>query len=187
MYIEELTEPEEEIISLEEAKRHLRIEDDYIHEDVLIESYISAARSYLETINNKLYGVRKLKMTLPGFEDAISIHRGPVVEIKKIEYIDTEENQVELDSEKYVYHGQFPTVIVPYFNKAFPTTKENIDSVFITYRAGEKAVKHTIHQACLILVAHFFENREYSLEKQLFSVPLSVKNLAATDKRYIWA
>src|SRR5690554_5765615 len=94
---------EEEIIGLELAKLHLRVDSEYTDEDMLIDLAISSARTEAENyIERKLLkGTAQIKMSgFFGFEFLLQSMND---KIEKVEYYPfvSEEGKIELSSDFY--------------------------------------------------------------------------------------
>lgn len=62
-----LTEPTTEPVTLEEAKRQLRIESDFTEEDDYINAIIPAAREYVENYTNQWWAEAKISLYFSSF------------------------------------------------------------------------------------------------------------------------
>ncbi len=157
------TAPTTEPISLAEAKAHLR--DLSGREDSLIESWIVAARKYVEgtTWRQLITGTWTLNMdawTWPVF-----IEHPPLQSVTSIKYFDTSNAQQTLSSSLYqVDIASQPGRIVPVFGEIWPDLfwrLNPIEIIFVAgYGDGAMDVPAETRQAMLILIGHFSENHE---------------------------
>lgn len=156
-------EPQEEPISLSEAKDWLKV--DTSADDALIQSLIKAARIKAETYTGRLL----IDQTVIEYHDyfpnsgVIYLHFQPT-QIQGIEYLDIEGNTQTLSAADYtadIYSRPSRVVINP--NKNWPTTGEYPNAVIIEYQAGfsdAAAVPDTFKTAMKLLIAFLYENRE---------------------------
>jgi uncharacterized phiE125 gp8 family phage protein len=171
-----------EPITLAECKYHLRIDSD--DEDLLLTIYIVAAREYCEEITRRsLTASTTYKQTLDSFPRGngwIGIDRGPLVSVSSIAYVDTNEVIQTLDPDVYrVDTSCLPGRISPAINGRWPATADLPSSVAITFVAGATNIPIRAKQAMLLLVGHWYRNREAVGENVGNSIPHGVENLLA--------
>ena len=169
-----------EPISLTEAKLHLRLTDieGDPSEDTLILDLISSAREYCEQYTGRNFPGKTYEYYLDEFPDIIELPEESVNSIMSIIYKDEEEKEATVDSSSYILsedniallEGNSWPVFVPY--------AEN--PIKITFKTG--TVPHPVKQAMLLLIGHWYTNREAIGEvtnKSIYSVqvPFSVKSL----------
>ena len=164
-----VTPPTIEPISLDEAKAHLRF---YVnHEEDLIRSLITAARMYCETYTGKSFITQTLRLTRDTFPDyregyEFRLPRPPLLTVTSIQYTDTASATQTVSSSLYVVDPA-PEVgrIGLAYGETWPTDAiEQIGAVKVNYTAGygpaASNVPKTIKQAMLLLIGHWFVNRE---------------------------
>lgn len=81
------TPPTHEPVSLEQAKRHLRVDD--AESDALIRSYLRAARAWCEDYAGRAFCRQTITLKMSSFPAAIQIPRPPLVAVSSITYVDT--------------------------------------------------------------------------------------------------
>ena len=175
--------PAVEPISLTEGKLHLRI--DSTAEDVLICSLIKAARQYCENYQQRAYITQTLELWLDRFPDIdiIDVPLPPLQSITSIKYYDTANiAHTFASSEYFVDSKSQPGRVSLAYGKFWPTdTLRPTNGVCITFVAGygsaASAVPATACYAILLLVAHYYENREAAGASQIYQAPLSVDAL----------
>lgn len=87
--IEVLEAPTEPIVTLDEMKRHLRV--DHTDDDELIEAYTAAAEARIDgpnSITGRCFRVWRLRLLLPMFAVRIPLPFPPVVSVDSITYLD---------------------------------------------------------------------------------------------------
>ena len=154
--------PEVEPISYVEAKEQLRLDVD--DEEMLIKSYISAAREYCEDISNRTYITATKKLILDELKFPIEIPNPPLKSVEKIEFQKKDGTLIEWDAENYVVDttGDFGWV-----RKAENATMPNLEVAetnpyqitFVAGHATQNEVPAKYKNAIKLLVTHWYENR----------------------------
>jgi hypothetical protein len=194
--------PESEPVSLEEAKAHLRV--DFTDDDSLILSLISAARevvegklrrsvfpqTYMLTLDQFPYPTGILTKTpsqrenwlFPSiyFSDyAIELPLAKVTSVESIAFTDVTGETVTLPEDQYVVDvNAVPARIVPANGGTWPYINSySPGSISITFKAGEwdgDTVPVSIKQAMLLLIGHWYANREAVTDKPMTTLPMAV-------------
>lgn len=153
-----------DVITLQEAKDHLRITHDY--EDTLIQSYIDAAIISAENYTGRylhLYDVVGKSMT---FADAAVLEHGPVNGAVAITYYDSN-NTLQTLSTDYYTVMVFNNVPKICYNPimTLPTLYNRYDRVIVTYQAGYDPIPFPFKQYVRLVVAFLYENRSDTVDK----------------------
>lgn len=161
--------PASEPVTVTEVKSNSRI--DTSEDDTLIGTLIQAAREYVEkycntTLINTTYVLRMADFPYSrNVDDGIKLPRSPVNSITSIVYNDLNGDSQTWSSSLYtadIYSK--PAVIVPAYGESYPSCRGHVNDVAITYVAGYGAtassVPQEIKQAMLLLIGHWYENRE---------------------------
>lgn len=162
-------EPTTEPVSLPEARRQCRVSDDngYYDQDLL--ALTKAARIYCERITGKAFITQTLKLTrdtFPGYREGYTFRlpRPPLVSVTSIKYDNTAGTETTVSAADYVVDTSCePGRVGLAWGDVWPQTIGELGDVRIVYVAGygaATAVPQTIKQAILLLVSHWFENRE---------------------------
>lgn len=180
MNIRIITPPTEEPITLDEAKQHCRVSDD--SDDSYITALITAAREYVETQTRRAIITQTLELRLPGWMGGrIELPRPPLVSVSSVVYTLDGGTTATLNASLYTVMKTEPGAIVPTYNTTWPTTRAQVESVFVTYVAGyggPAAVPQTIKHAMLLLIGHWYENREAStVGVEARALPMAVQSL----------
>ena len=182
MKIVTLAQPTEEPVSLPEAKLHLRVDHD--DEDVSIDGLITAAREWFEGEIWQTLVTTTYKYVLDCFPDErqIELPRGPLQSVTSIVYIDEDGNGATFAASNYIVStAANPGTITLKSSASWPsTTLQEVDGVEITYVAGDgdaAAVRRMDKQAILLLVGHWYENREAATERLIRDIPLAVESI----------
>lgn len=164
MGLTQSTAPTEEVVTLEEAKDHSRI--DHNDDDALIRTQIKAARSYVEEIANRQLVNASWTYTLDSFPGEIILPRPPLVSVTSIQYVDTAGSTQTEATSVYTVLTDDDTEgrIVEAVNQTWSATRDQPNAVTIVYVAGYGAAATAVPEgykaAILLLFAEMYENRE---------------------------
>jgi len=177
-----VTPPVLEPVTLAETKAHLRIE--HTLEDILIGSLITAARNFVENFTRRALIEQSWKLTLDQFPCwEIYIPKPPLISITKFEYLnslgltasltETVDFIKDIESE--------PARLTPFYLGTWPIAYNQMNAVSITYKCGYGAAAATvptaIKQSILLLVGHWYNNREQTVPINLSQIPLGAEYL----------
>jgi len=165
MALKLIISPTQEPITLQEAKSHLRV--DATDDDILISSLITAAREYCEAFQNRAYITQTWEFWLDDWpvEGYISIPKPPLQEIVSVKYYDAVGYENTFAAENYYLDDKNqPGGLVLAYGKSWPsTTLCPSNGICITFTAGygtAAQVPVRVKQAMLLLIGHWYENRE---------------------------
>lgn len=198
-----VTPPAIEPINLDEAKAHLREESN--DSDALISTLIVAARQYAEGDTRRSFITQTWRTESFGFPGAVSFNalltghpseratninylrlaHGPVQAITGITYIDENGVVQTLDPTNYVadLSRDIPRVYEAPF-EYWPICLVQPGCVKVTYTVGYGAaaanVPQALRSAILMLLAHWYQNREAVTDgriNQPFEVPMACQRI----------
>ena len=171
--------PVDEVLSLEEAKSHLRIDGD--DEDILIFSYIKAAREYAEIFTGRSFTIKTYEyITNPKEKYSyIEIPMPPLVEVLEVSVMqNTNEELLNEGKDYYILKGCDESLIYPSLEKGWPIeTLDRFGAIKVKYKAGYSEAPMPVKQAILMLTSHFCENRENLTTKDYKEIPFGVSTL----------
>ena len=185
--------PVVEPVTLAEAKLHMRV--DLADDDALILGLITAARQHLEAMCRPQLAMlaqtwRLVLDAWPG-GDLVELRPWPLRSVSSITYIDTAGVTRTLASTAY----QVDTYSAPgrvYALNGWPsTTLRDMAGVTMEFVAGYGETAATlpqpIRQALLLLVAHWYENREMAVVSGAMpkELPFTVSALMAPWRREV--
>lgn len=176
-----VTAPASDPVTLAEAKAQLRV--DASDEDALITSLIKAATAYLDGrqgILGRCLMTQTWELTLDAFpaDGDIEIPLGPVASVTSVTYVDTAgATQTVSDVNYYLDNTSVSAWVIP--QATWPTTMDAANAVTVRYVAGAAAAPLPIKQAILLLVAHWYENRQPVNAGQAEELPFAVNALIA--------
>ena len=163
-----------EPVSLATARAHLRVLDD--NEDALIESYIRAAREWVENYTGHILVRRTIEQPFRnGFSTYFELFHRPVVSVASIGYTDTD-GAAQTLADFAVTTGSYPFRVYP---DTQPSIRTN-SMVTVTYTAGyaEGEEPQALIQAMLLLIGHWHAHREsVVIGETANEVPMAVESL----------
>ncbi len=180
---EVISQPENAPVSALYAKAHLRA--DFIDDDATIDRLISAATYAIE----RRCGISLVQQTIDakcdGFEDFDWLGFGPLISISSVKYVDGDGVEQTLSTDVYEARKDYlGASIVLKYGQSWPSPRYGSQ---ITVRAvvGFSNVPADIVQALLMLVGHWYENREaVTVGTVATEVPESVMALLVNHRRH---
>lgn len=181
------TPPAVDPVSLEEAKKHCRV--DWNDDDALIGLYIKAATAHCDG-NRGVLGRAIVNQQWELYYDAfpcgpMQIPLGPLVSVDSVEYVDaTTGLYVTWAGTNYAVDlASFEGWISPV--DAWPTPRETMNAVRVTFTAGHGAdVPADIKAMLLMLIGHWYQNREaVVVGSPANSMPLTFESLLTTIRK----
>lgn len=166
-----VTGPSTEPVTLAEAKAHCRvaISDD----DGLIAGYIIAARVHLETETRRAFLTQTYDVTfdyewprvwdkcLTAYRPQITLPKAPLQSVTSVSYVDDAGASQTLAADQYrVASGGIEGLIEPAYDVSWPTVRPQMGCVTVRFVCGYTSTPDPIRQAILLLVGHWYENRE---------------------------
>lgn len=191
MTLDLVTAPTEEPVTLQEAKDHLRI--DHTDEDIYLATLIKASRKIVEKLLNKTL----ITQTWDLYEDAFpgtpyDVPLPPLSSVTSIIYTDSDDDETTVTATTYVVDAKSqPGRINLAYGMSWPsTTLTTLNAVKIRYIAGygdALDVPDEYKQAVLMLIGHFYENREATTDlRNLEQVPIGVYDILGIDRVYVF-
>jgi len=187
MRLKIISGPENEPVEIAEVKKHINI--DFDDDDDFLKSLIIAAREYAEDYTGIAYITRSYELyrdCFPFGGTYMPLMRQPVQSITKVEYITSLGDTLEFDSTKYFLDPIEGSVVLNLGSLWPDTTLRPKAGVKITYVAGyadnSKDVPMKDKQAMLLLIGHWYENREAVAIGNFKEVPMAVKSLLSIDR-----
>lgn len=161
--INQVAAPTVEPVSLDQFKSHVRVDSSFTDDDVIMTTYLIAARQYAETYTRRSFFSQQWRLTLDHFPTylhnstvnpalrrdwiyysgiwngmTIALPKGPVTAINSISYLDTTGTQQTLSSSGYTADlTSLPARMVPAPGLYWPLSTVYVPgSVQITYTSG---------------------------------------------------
>lgn len=177
--------PAVEPVSLAEAKAHLRV--DGTDEDTLIASLIVTSRLHIETVLGVGFITQGWTWLIDAWPDlaVLRLPMRPVQSVTSIRIYAEDGSVATLAPDAYVLDGSgAPARIVRRRGRAWPMPGRAANGIEISFVAGfggtASQVPQPLRQAVLLLVAHWYENREpLELGSPAVPIPDEVSRLVA--------
>lgn len=178
--------PASEPVTLAEAKAHCRV--DFTDDDDLIGGLVSAAVAQVDAqgILGRAMVTQDWAQWEPQSPGWVKLDLGPFQSLVSVEYYDADGvlQTATLSDFETRLSGDF-VIVKPKDNAAWPNADARPDAIKITYRVGYGAasdVPSNIKQAILMMVAHWYENREAASEAKMMEVPMGVEYLLGNER-----
>ena len=186
--------PTSEPVTVSEAKSHCRV--DITDDDTLIGTLITAARQHVENVLRRALFTQTWDLVLdewPWASGWITVPLAPLASVTSVTYYDTAGTLYTLAAASYTVDTvSEPGRIVLNDGYTWPSTSlRPANPIYVRFVAGWSttgAIPQAIKQAILLLIGHWYENREAlatsgAIPKQL---PLAVDALLAPYRVYRW-
>ncbi|MDX2155138.1 MAG: head-tail connector protein [Hyphomicrobiaceae bacterium] len=181
--------PALEPVSLAEAKAHLRV--DGTAEDALIQSLVITSRLHIEAALGLALVTQGWSYFLDRWPKSgrIVMPLRPIAAIAHVRLWDADGASRTLDPADFFLDGQgYPPRLAPFAGTALAAPGRPVNGVEIAFTAGFGAapadVPATIRHALLLLVAHWYENREpVEIGSGIHAVPAMVSELLSPYRR----
>jgi uncharacterized phiE125 gp8 family phage protein len=161
-----ITPASTEPVTLAEAKLHLR--DDGTTEDALITALITAAREYCEGYTGRALATQTIEAYLDGFpcRHEIELPHPPLQSVTLVKYTDSAGAETTMTAgTDYIADADRPIgrIVLPYGALWPSAVLGTVNPIKIRYTAGytaENPISKSIKQAMLLLIGHWYANRE---------------------------
>lgn len=180
MNLKRTVAPVAEPVTWLECQEHLRLDDET--DKTYVEALIAAAREYAEQATGRALMAQTWQLKRDAFwPGTLLLPCPPLVSVSSITYTDVDGNTQTADASLYtVDTSSEPGRVFLAYNQTWPTTRSIEDAVTVTYTAGyasASVVPQAIKQAIMILVAHWYANREPVTTGSMAQVPMSAESL----------
>lgn len=158
-----ITPVEVEPLTIAEVRQHLRIPDELPEDDLLL-ALIQAAREYGEDYTRRAFAPQTLELLLYRFPAAAAVvlPRPPLRAVTWVKYKDSTGQEMTLTGSDYLVDtdSEVGSVVLA-CGVAWPSfVPYPAVPIRIRYEAGFTVLPHTLRQALLMLIGHWYENRE---------------------------
>lgn len=168
MSLKLITAPTVEPVSLDEAKAHLRIDEDNTVENTLLNSLILSSREFCEGFQHRGLITQTWELWLDAWpdKDYIQIPLPPLQSVTSVKYYDTDDTEATFSSDYYFVDikSELGRVALNYGEVWPTTTLRPVNGICVTFVAGygdaATDVPERVRQAMLLLISHWYENRE---------------------------
>lgn len=182
-----VTAPSASPVSLTEAKAQMRVEG--TDDDTIIQRLIDAAVAFVDV--QGVLGRAMITQTwgewLAPNPSTVILSLGPVQSVSAIKYYDVDGVlQTATLSDFNVFGTPNRITITPKSGKAWPVTQTRDDAIKIEYVIGygdsSASVPQTVRHGLMMLVAHWYENRETTQEKQMQDLPYGFMEMIGIER-----
>lgn len=168
--------PASPVITLAEAKKHLRVYHN--DDDADIAELVEAATASIEGPNG--IGVALMSQTwrlsLDYFPRQIVVPLGPVSQIVGIEYVREDGTTGTATSWRVDFDSQ-PCRIWPPYDESWPVSRCEPGAVKVTFTAGFAVVPSDLKAALKLIVGHLYEHREAVTPDAAKDLPMGVSSI----------
>lgn len=181
--------PVEEPLTIEEVRDHLRI--DGTDHDATLTGYLAAARTLAELWCRRVLITQTRDLWLDAWPctDRIALPNPPLQSVTWVKYYDTANGANTMSTADYLVNTyQEPGQVVLGYGKNWPSATLRLGAAInVRYVAGygtPSQVPAIYKQAILLIVGHFFENREevQAGNVQMHQMPLAARTLLTVDR-----
>lgn len=184
-----------DIVTLEEAKKHCRATY-YDDDDAYLQALIQVATSNIDGPEGWLgRAVREqeLEYTIDRFPCAgdngrpgqLKLPMPTLISVNAVEYTATDGATGTItDFREFGVGAPFGGYILPALSNSWPSVLGDAGSVRVTFTAGYSEIPKSITHAALLMIGHWFENREAVTEAKLSEMPIGVSALLMPHRVY---
>lgn len=165
-------------VSLDEAKKHLRIVN--TAEDGYISRLLEYVAPLVEARTSRAFKQTEYRWKLDCWEAALDLPRAPLVSVTHVKYVDTAGAQQTMPPGDYVVDTDSqPGRIYPVYGTLWPLVLTGYPRVIeVQFIAGYTNARMAPHQhAVLLLLSHLFERHEPFEVMELHPIPEGFWNM----------
>lgn len=193
MNVTSLTGPTSALLDLQEVKEWLKVEGDNT-DDVLIQGLIDATQRRYEGPGGIL-GRTFARQTWTGRLDAwpcsgraVEIPLPPLVSVDEVRYVASDGTLTTWDSSEYQAQrfSERPGKLWPAYGSSWPAVRSQPDAIEVDFTAGyaPQDLPANARMGFLQAIAHWYDNRAATADRQAFDVPMTADEILAPLK--IW-
>jgi len=178
------TAPTVEPVSIAEAQAQTRSVTTDTTENTLLTALIVAAREYCEKYTRRALAPQTIEAYPESFYQRMELPMPPLTAVTSIKYTDTTATENTFTGYVVDTYSEPGRIAIPE-NVSFPSfTQYVINPIKIVYTCGYTAatIPKAIKQAILLLVGHWYINREAAGVEVSKPIEFSVKNLLSLYK-----
>lgn len=188
-----VTPPTATPVTLAEVKAHVGAAD-FTDDDAMLTAFIAAAVSHLDGwtgIMGRCLEPQTWRQDFDDFRSCLRLPLFPVISITSVKYTDTDGAEQTISAANYVLRNDDAGAYVEFISShSFPSLNAEASAVRIEHLlgyaqvGGASGVPAAIKSAMLLLVGHWYANREaVVVGESVTSLPLAVDALLAPFRR----
>lgn len=189
-----VTPPATPVVSKAEAKGHLRVLHD--DDDTYIEALVATAAGLIDgadgwlgrALSEQMWEFRLDRFPCSdayGRTGKLHIPLAPLISVDSVEYTGSDGVDVALTGFRQLGLGSTqPAYLMPAVGNSWPSTLCEPESVRIAFTAGYEEIPVGIKHAILLMVGHWYENREDVSDGKLVELPLASKALLMPHRNW---
>lgn len=169
--------PASPVVSVVEAKRHLRVFHD--DDDADIEAMVASAEAAIEgpTGIGVALSPQTWRLSLDRFPCEIIVPLGPVTAVTSVGYVDANGSDATVTGLRFDLDSS-PLRIWPARGTAWPSATCEPGAVKVTFVCGYVDLPKDLRWAILLLVGHLYENREaVTTDLKAVDLPMGVSSI----------
>lgn len=171
-----------EPITLAEAKVQVGILDEPGYDSAL-NSFIASARAHVEAYCGTPIASRTVTVKCDSFDDFAKFPVVPLVSVSSVSYIDAAGDTQTLATSVYEVRSDGLTAsLVLKYGQVWPSVQPG-SRITVTAIVGYSAVPADVKHALLLLITHWFANRE-AADSAMAPIPMGVDALLANHRAY---
>lgn len=187
--LELLEAPATTPVTLTEVKDQLRVE--HTDDDTLINRLISVAVAYTDVqgaLGHAMITQKWGQWVNSTPPQTVKLLLGPLIAVTAVKYYD-ENGTLQTDtlSNYEIFGTEFSTTIGPKEGFAWPVTQDRPDAIRIEYTIGYGSattdIPETLRHALMMLIGHWYDNRETTMMDELSNVPYGFDALMDMHRR----
>ena len=164
-------------ISLSEVKEQLRVEHD--DDDAMLTRLIDVAIAYTDVrgaLGQAMITQKWGQWIKPNPPQNVYLTLGPVQSVTAVKYYDEAGVlQDDVVDNYQVFGTEFETTLSPKAGFSWPTAQQRADAIKIEYEIGygdaASDVPQTVRHALMLLIGHWYDNREQTGVDELSDIP----------------
>ena len=183
----QVTGPTVTPITLAEAKAQMRVESS--DDDAIIQRLIASAVAFVDAQGalGKAMITQTWGQWLSPNPGTVYLSLGPVQSVSAIKYYDVDGAlQTATLADFNVFGTPNRISVSPKSGYAWPVTQTRDDAIKIEYIIGygssSTSVPETVRHALMMLVAHWYDMRETSTEKQMYDLPYGFTDMIGIER-----
>lgn len=187
--LELLEAPATTPVTLTEVKDQLRVE--HTDDDTLINRLISVAVAYTDVqgaLGHAMITQKWGQWVNSTPPQTVKLLLGPLIAVTAVKYYDANGTlQTDTLSNYEIFGTEFSSTIGPKEGFAWPVTQDRPDAIRIEYTIGYGSattdIPETLRHALMMLIGHWYDNRETTMMDELSSVPYGFDALMDMHRR----